>query len=137
MPPLLRFIKRAHRILTRMGIPELGYDSEENMYDKNLEILLERLKTVQLYQNAVRGKWLREKKKAAAANRELEAFRQGNKKTWQTKADHRPRHLPHRPLQPAVRQRLGGRAEAERRGQRGETRPAQRRAAAARLGAAP
>jgi hypothetical protein len=87
MPPLLRFIKRAHRILTRMGIPELGYDSEENMYDKNLEILLERLKTVQLYQNAVRGKWLREKKKAAAANRELEAFRQGNKKTWQTKAE--------------------------------------------------
>ncbi len=85
--PLMRFIKSAHRILTRMGIPALGYDGEYGEYDKNLKILLERMKTLRLYQNALRGKWLREKKKAVAANRALEAFRNGNTKSWKLKAE--------------------------------------------------
>jgi hypothetical protein len=69
-------IDRAHRILDRMGIPG----------DATFSIVV-RLKTVRMYMNAIRGKWLREKKKAVAANRALEEFRRGDTKSWKRNAE--------------------------------------------------
>lgn len=74
-----RFLKRAHRILDRMGIPQ--HDSV--FYDA--PALVDRLKTAKLYRDALRGKWLREKKKAVAANRALEVWRSGQTKSWKTR----------------------------------------------------
>lgn len=73
-------IDRVNRILDRMGIP----------YAPSI---VDRMKTVRLYRDALRGKWLREKKKAVAANRALEAFRSGQTKSWKLKAEDAERRI--------------------------------------------
>lgn len=80
-------VHRAHQILNRMRIPP-RVDMEDDPDDENhISALFYRLKTVKLYTDAIRGKWLREKKKAAAANRALEDYRRGNTKSWRQRAE--------------------------------------------------
>jgi len=81
-----RAVHRAHKILNRMRIPALGYNPDEYGVEV-IDLLVTRLKTVQMYRDAIRGKWLREKKKSVAANRALEDWRRGNTKSWKQKAE--------------------------------------------------
>jgi sulfur relay (sulfurtransferase) complex TusBCD TusD component (DsrE family) len=80
------FVRHLHRLLTKAGVPGGPVVPRDDMDEENNALLVARLKSLGQYIGSVRWKWLRAKKKAAAANRELADYRKGNKKTWETRA---------------------------------------------------
>lgn len=86
-PPFQRTLWRAHRVLNRMKIRPMIDMRPDPLDEGHAASFIDRLKTVQMYMDGIRGKWIREKRKASAANRALENYRRGDTKTWKMKAE--------------------------------------------------